>query len=83
MSEITDNAEVKDFGFTVYDAENGGIVCATYDDGGDSFMLAQDGTLFVIDDAFWIGKKLGREVREVPKEGRYIIQFDDESYMRY
>ena len=81
--------QLKEFtGFTVYDAETGDKAKSYGRDGDDDFMLDQDGGLFQIlcdyvdsrDDG---NDFLGRQVIEVKKEGKYIIQFGDGSYMEY
>ena len=67
-------------GFKVYDAESGDLVNAedvfpdeavTY-----GFFLSEDGELCV--DGI-----CGGEMFEVPKQGKYIIQFADGKYMRW
>ena len=81
--------QLKEFaGFTVYDAETGEKAKSYDGNGDDDFMLDQDGRMFQIlcdyvdsrDDG---NDFLGRQVIEVKKEGKYIIQFGDGSYMEY
>lgn len=67
---IPDGQEVKDFGFAVYMADTG----KPYDDmsgrWGRIEGIDPDGNLF-------------NECCNIPKEGKYIIQFEDGRYMRY
>lgn len=65
---IPEGQEVKDFGFTVYDAETGNPI------NGD-FAITHNGDLIVY---------LNRMAMHVSVEkGKYIIQFADGKYMRY
>jgi len=67
-------------GFTVYDAENG-YPCG----GDDDYMIDQNGKLFEITNGWRhnnIGTKM-REVAEIQKEGKYIIQFGNGEMVRY
>ena len=83
MFEIPDKAEVKDFGFTVYDAETGDSVTTTFPDNIPGFVfwvIAENGCLYKL----WMqsGSRVMR-FDYFEKEGKYIIQFSDGRYMRY
>lgn len=68
--KIPDGQEVKDFGFTVYDAETGNPYDGMSGRWGHIEGIDPDGNLF-------------NECCNIPKEGKYIIQFADGRYMRY
>lgn len=67
-------------GFTVYDAESGDPVNAEdiFPDEAvsDGFFLSEDGELL-------IDGVCGGEMFDVPKDGKYIVQFADGKYMRW
>lgn len=66
--KIPDGHEVKDFGFTVYDAETGDPI-------NRDFAITHYGELIVY---------LNEMAMHVSVEkGKYIIQFSDGHYMRY
>lgn len=67
-------------GFTVYDAENGDPVDEedVFPDEAvlKGFFLSEDGELL-------IDGVCGGEMFDVPKDGKYIVQFADGKYMRW
>lgn len=65
---ISDGHEVKDFGFTVYDAETGDLV-------DRDFAITLGGELLVY--------RKGMTRYLSAEKGRYIIRFSDGRYMRY
>lgn len=68
--------QLKEFnGFTVYDAESGDPVTLGYE---EFFVLDEDGLLFKI---YPSSDKYLYE--DVPKEGKYLIQFADGKYLRW
>ena len=83
MFEIPDESEVKDFGFTVYDAETGDPVTTIFPGnilGFACWVIAENGYLYKL----WMqsGSRVMR-FDYIEKEGKYIIQFSDGRYMRY
>lgn len=91
--KIQDGQEVKDFVFTVYDAETGDpiephdgmsiyhgelLLKVPFSSLQETiFALDEDGTLCVVP------KEQAHQAYRVSKEGKYIIQFTDGRYMRY
>lgn len=75
MIEIPKDQLTEFHGFTVYDAESGDPVTLGYE---EFFVLDEDGLLFKI---YPSSDKYLYE--DVPKDGKYIIQFADGSYMEY
>lgn len=73
--ENSKNQLTEFYGFTVYDAESGEPVPLGYE---EFFVLDEDGLLFKI---YPSSDKYLYE--DVPKDGKYIIQFADGKYMRW
>lgn len=89
MFKIPEGADVKDFGYTVYHAENGERAKPT------DIKLSSGKTLFgnldefILDDHGVLGvcpydaEDWRTGFVDVKKEDKYIIQFSDGRYMRY
>lgn len=71
-------------GFTVYDAETGNPVepkdISEHFDPVDAFVLDTYGVLWV---SPWDAEDWRTGLIEVPREGKYLIQFADGRYMRW
>ena len=90
LSELSPEKEIKQFGFTVYDAETGEVVRPSHIkiSGGnytlyeplDEFVVNSDGYLCI---SPYNAEDWRTGLLDVPREGRYIIFFSDCSWMRY